>query len=304
MTIQVPINFYNRLIDKDGKATEYFQLLLTSLMTTIASDSEVDEAEFRGMMYERLQSDASPDASRISSSDPLAAGAVDDRSRLTSDPAQSFPDDRSVLAGDPPQAQTDYDRIRAEIPPLQQWSLTRVIQDTAANLTNYPAAAFNETIYVETDTQIVLRSNGIAWTQIIAPAFLAFLSAVSTNGALKLSGAGIAVRLGDDSNNSFLTVLDDAYAAGWSGNIQVPTKNAVYTEIQSLITRIPTALPVSVAQGGTGATSSSGALTNLGAAAAFTGINSTVPLAKLTVGGTNGSITFTNGVATAATNPT
>lgn len=37
---------------------------------------------------------------------------------------------------------------------------------------------------------------------------------------------------------------------------------------------------------------------------AVTGISQTVPIPKITTTGSNGSITFTNGIATAFTNPT
>ncbi len=38
-------------------------------------------------------------------------------------------------------------------------------------------------------------------------------------------------------------VADDAYASGWNGSLQVPTKNAVYDKIESVISLIPT-LPI------------------------------------------------------------
>jgi len=65
--------------------------------------------------------------------------------------------------------------------------------------------------------------------------------------------------------------------------------------------------PLSVAQGGTGANAAAGARTNLGAAAAanpaITG--ATIPLAKITGGGTDGSITVSaEGIITAYVLPT
>jgi len=38
-----------------------------------------------------------------------------------------------------------------------------------------------------------------------------------------------------------VTVVDDAYAVGWNGSLQVPTKNAVYDKIEAIIATIPTA---------------------------------------------------------------
>jgi hypothetical protein len=57
-------------------------------------------------------------------------------------------------------------------------------------------------------------------------------------------------------------------------------------------------VPFSIANGGTGATTASGARTNLGLGS---GLSVTITTAKLTPGGTNGSMTFTNGILTAQT---
>lgn len=63
--------------------------------------------------------------------------------------------------------------------------------------------------------------------------------------------------------------------------------------------------PLSVGQGGTGANSAGGARTSLGAAAAGTPGAHTITLAKITGGGTDGSITWNaDGVITAFVNPT
>ena len=58
------------------------------------------------------------------------------------------------------------------------------------------------------------------------------------------------------------------------------------------------AIPLTVANGGTGATTAAGAATNLGLGS---GLSVTITTAKLTALGANGSMTFTNGILTAQT---
>ena len=72
------------------------------------------------------------------------------------------------------------------------------------------------------------------------------------------------------------------------------------------IASFPT-IPFSIANGGTGATTASGARTNLGLgtmATQNTGISATIVTAALTPAGTQGSMTFTNGILTAQTQAT
>jgi len=72
------------------------------------------------------------------------------------------------------------------------------------------------------------------------------------------------------------------------------------------IVSFPT-VPFSIANGGTGATTASGARTNLGLgtmATQNTGITVTITTAALTALGTQGSMTFTNGILTAQTQAT
>jgi hypothetical protein len=57
-------------------------------------------------------------------------------------------------------------------------------------------------------------------------------------------------------------------------------------------------IPLTVANGGTGATTAAGAATNLGLGS---GLSVTITTAKLTALGANGSMTFTNGILTAQT---
>ena len=66
-------------------------------------------------------------------------------------------------------------------------------------------------------------------------------------------------------------------------------------------------LPLSIANGGTAATTQAGARTNLGLGTMATeniGITATITTAALTPAGTQGSMTFTNGILTAQTQAT
>ena len=73
------------------------------------------------------------------------------------------------------------------------------------------------------------------------------------------------------------------------------------TGVGTLTTGTWDATPIAVLYGGTGATTASGARTNLGLGS---GLSVTITTAKLTTGGTNGSMTFVNGILTAQTQAT
>lgn len=177
-------------------------------------------------------------------------------------------------------------------PPQRSWSTFTLIQDTATNLASYPAAAYPTAIYVETDTFILRRSDGSAWTEIVLPALSKLFGSTAAFPALKRSGTVIQVRLADDSARSALEVLDEVFGVAWSGKTEVPTKNAIYNILN----------PLPVANGGTNAITAAAARTSLGVAASGPGPGAgtyTVGL-KLTGGGVNGTITINaDGVITA-----
>lgn len=50
-----------------------------------------------------------------------------------------------------------------------------------------------------------------------------------------LSGTGSFAWTGNGSFSGDLTVADEAYGVGWNGSLEVPTKNAVYDKIETLI---------------------------------------------------------------------
>ena len=66
-------------------------------------------------------------------------------------------------------------------------------------------------------------------------------------------------------------------------------------------TTLSASVPIPITSGGTGANTASGARTNLGLGS---GLSVTITTAKLTVTGTNGSMTFTNGILTSQTQAT
>ena len=80
---------------------------------------------------------------------------------------------------------------------------------------------------------------------------------------------------------------------GGIGSEYYHLSQAQYNTIASLPT-----VPFSIANGGTGATTASGARTNLGLGS---GLSVTITTAPITPGGTQGSMTFTNGILTAQT---
>lgn len=53
--------------------------------------------------------------------------------------------------------------------------------------------------------------------------------------SIKRSSAILQARLADDSAYTDLEVADEAYGVGWNGSVEVPTKNAVYDKIETVI---------------------------------------------------------------------
>jgi hypothetical protein len=79
------------------------------------------------------------------------------------------------------------------------------------------------------------------------------------------------------------------------------------TRSTGAFTTLSVTTPVAITSGGTGSSTASGARTNLGLGTIATqnvGISTTVTLAKLTLAGSNGSLTVSNGIITAYTAPT
>jgi hypothetical protein len=61
---------------------------------------------------------------------------------------------------------------------------------------------------------------------------LMFGGSTSSFPALKRSGAILQARVADDTAYTDVEVLDEAYGVGWNGSLEVPTKNAVYDQME------------------------------------------------------------------------
>jgi hypothetical protein len=137
---------------------------------------------------------------------------------------------------------------------------------------------------------------------------------VTGSGLTKTDDTNVTLTIGGSPNNALLAAV--SLALGWTGTLAITRggtgannasdaldnlngaergANSDITSLSGLTT------PLSIAQGGTNATTDSGARTNLGLGG---GLSVTVTTARLTPGGSNGSMTFTNGILTAQTQAT
>jgi len=99
----------------------------------------------------------------------------------------------------------------------------------------------------------------------------------------------------------------DAGAVLITGGAIDNTPIGANTRSTGAFTTLSATTPVALTSGGTGSSTASGARTNLGLGTIATqnvGISTTVALAKITAGGTDGSLTVSNGIITAYTAPT
>lgn len=82
--------------------------------------------------------------------------------------------------------------------------------------------------FVATDTFEVFYWSGSAWVEVLLPLLTQFGGTTSSFPALLRETTGLVARLADDSGDTFLKVLDEAYdATNWDGKTEVPTKNAI-----------------------------------------------------------------------------
>ena len=88
---------------------------------------------------------------------------------------------------------------------------------------------------------------------------------------------------------------------GISGSTVNGTPIGATTPSTGNFTTLSASVPIPITSGGTGANTASGARTNLGLGS---GLSVTITTAKLKVTGTNGSMTFTNGILTSQTQAT
>jgi hypothetical protein len=114
---------------------------------------------------------------------------------------------------------------------------------------------------------------------------------IANTGVLSII-AGTGISVSSATGNVTITNTAPAGVSSFSAGTTGLTPNSPTTGAVVL------AGTLAVANGGTGATTDSGARTNLGLGS---GLSVTITTAKLTVAGTNGSMTFVNGILTAQT---
>ena len=116
-------------------------------------------------------------------------------------------------------------------------------RDTAANWTSVnPILALGE-MGLETDTRKMKFGDGVtAWTG-LSYVTASTTSIVGITGTLAQFNAAITdADIMPTVGGAFLgpiTVPDDAYSGSWNGSLQVPTKNALYDKIESVVASIP-----------------------------------------------------------------
>ena len=186
-------------------------------------------------------------------------------------------------------------RQQLEALKAQQTSINSAITQLQNNLSDLEAASSGTSstsnVNVLTDSYVV-GDSVLHRLKHLFQAAVTFVSDVAIQGVLTLSNA-----LGVASGGTGSTT-----ATGARTNLSA-AKSGANSDITSL-TGLTTPLPIS--EGGTGETSGSLAILNLGGvlSGVFPG-GATVSLAKLTVAGTNGSLTVNdNGDITAYTPPT
>jgi len=145
-----------------------------------------------------------------------------------------------VIVSETP-AQFRGNSIPASEPPVRpsrQWSIFALIPDMAANIGNYPAAAFPSAIYFELDTWIFRFSDGSGWTQMDPwdTAYDATTWAGSTKGPTQNAVRDKFEQLAPGLTDGI--VNDGAYAAGWNGDTtHAPSRNAVYDKVETLLSK-------------------------------------------------------------------
>lgn len=91
--------------------------------------------------------------------------------------------------------------------------------------------------FIASDTEQHYRWDGAAWVDEMQTAFtfLRWGGITAAFPAIKRSATILQARLADDTGYTSFEVLDEAYSSSWNGKVEVPTKNAVYDKIETLV---------------------------------------------------------------------
>lgn len=135
------------------------------------------------------------------------------------------------------------------------------------------------------------------WFQKLSDKVFGTLSEQNANSIAVTGGSlsGVVINNGTINNSSITggTITNATLSGGTLDNVTL--KGSYHLSSLTLTT------PLAITSGGTGASTASGARSNLGLGS---GLSVTITTAKLTAGGTNGSMTFTNGILTSQTQAT
>lgn len=105
---------------------------------------------------------------------------------------------------------------------------TQFTGKAAAALSNLASVAINTSLISDTDNTDALGVSGTAWSDL----FLGDGAVINFNaGDVTITHSANTLTVA----GGVFAVPDDAYGAGWNGSLEVPTKNAVYDKIETVV---------------------------------------------------------------------